>query len=160
MTEASGTNKNLQTSSNHMIYQEEPENFKPIYEIASCFVEHDDQFLLLYRLDNKSEGNKWGVPAGKIERGEEPIDALHRELQEETGYNIPKSQLDYFKKIYVKYPTHDFIYHMFHTRIEQKDQVKTNPNEHKSHDWFFPQNALELPLVRDLDACIKLFYEI
>ena len=107
-----------------MIYQEEPENFDPRFEIASCIVEHNGQFLLLQRQVGKSEGNKWGVPAGKIEPGEEPIDAIYREIQEETGYNIPKSQLTYFRKIYVRYPTYDFIYHMFNTQIEQREKVK------------------------------------
>lgn len=33
-------------------------------------------------------GNRWGIPGGKIERGESSEDALRRELQEETSLEI------------------------------------------------------------------------
>lgn len=41
-------------------------DFKPKFEVVSCFVEHDSKILLLLRQDHKSEPNTYGVPAGKV----------------------------------------------------------------------------------------------
>ena len=143
-----------------MIHREIPENFSPRFEVVSCFIEVDGQILFLHRQDEKSEGNKWGIPAGKIDDGEEAIGAMVREIQEETGLLIPSEQIMYFDKVFVRYPDYDFVYHMFHTRLDSQPEVAINEREHKDSCWVTPQDALTMDLVLDEDACIKLFYNI
>lgn len=137
-----------------------PENFNASFETVSCFCEYDGKFLLLHRQDHKSEGNKWGVPAGKIDAGENALKAMVREIKEETGFNIPSQQLIYFNKVYVRYPDYDFVYYMFHTILNQQQKVKINHKEHKNFKWVSPESALKMDLVLDLDKCVKLFYKI
>lgn len=146
-----------------MIYHEEPKDFKPWFEIVSCFLEHEGEFLILHRLPEKSEGNTWGVPAGKIDEGEVPHEAMSREMNEETGIVIPHGEFDYFKKIYVRYPNNkDFVYHMFAHKLTNRAAVSIASTEHQDYKWISPTDALgeNTNLMQDLDECIKMFYNI
>lgn len=71
-----------------MIYKNIPKRFNPRFEIVSCYVEYDGKILLLHRHAHKLEGNRWGVPAGKIASGESELDAMVREIEEETGQEL------------------------------------------------------------------------
>lgn len=141
-----------------MIYKCIPKEFNPRFEIVSCYMECGGEILLLHRQDSKSEGNRWGVPAGKIDKGENEPEAMIREIKEETGQKVLPGKLEYLKKVYVKYPEYHFIYHMFRLRMDRKPSIKLDRKEHKDHQWIRPLKALELHLVRDLDKCIRLFY--
>ncbi len=143
-----------------MIYEKCPQNFNPEFDVVSCFVECYGEILLLHRQDHKPEGNSWGVPAGKVDYGENVQETIVREIREETGFVLPSSQLSYFEKVFVKYPDYDFIYHIFHTKLNDRQKVAINRTEHKDFRWLSPENALNMPLIRDLDACIKLFYKL
>lgn len=141
-----------------MIYDNEPENFQPKFEVVSCYVESDGKILLLHRDDKKSEGDTWGVPAGKIDAGEDPESAIERELREETGLAISRDKIEYLTKVFVRYPDYDFTYHMFRTELESPSEISINPEEHKAFRWVTPKDALAMELIRDLDACIRMYY--
>jgi len=143
-----------------MIFEKEPQPFSPRFEIVSCFFEHDGKILLLHRQDHKSEGNTWGVPAGKMELGELPEQAILRELKQETGYQAKSGELSYFKKVYVQYPNYEFVYHIYHLMLSRKVDIKINPGEHKNYQWVTPTQALQEVLIPDLDACLRLFYHL
>jgi len=64
-----------------------------------------------------------------------------------------------FNKLYVKYPEYDFIDHIFHANLNRIPEVKLSSKEHKDFKWMSPKDALNLPLVKDEDSCIEMFYE-
>ena len=134
----------------------QPKNFNPKFEIVSCFIQNKDKFLLLHRQDSKPQGDTWGMPAGKIDSDENRLDAVVREVKEETGLSI--SNPDYFKTVYVKYPEFDFIYSMFYISFIERPAIKINLKEHKNFKWVTAQEALKMNLIGDLDECIKEFY--
>ena len=140
-----------------MIHKNKPENFTPKFEVVSCFVEYKNEILLLLRQDHKPEPNTYGVPAGKIDAGETPIQAMQREGREETQIDLIDAE--YFDKLYVRYPDYDFIYHMYSKKFTTRPEVTINPKEHKSFTRKTPKEALELDLIRDLDECIKIFHK-
>ncbi|MFA6105135.1 MAG: NUDIX hydrolase [Patescibacteria group bacterium] len=143
-----------------MIYLAEPEKFNQEFEVASCFIEHDGEILVLCRANHKPQGGTWGVPAGKIEENELPDETVLRELKEETGILLGKNDLRYFKTLFVRYPTYDFKYHMYSVRLSVKQAVKIDEKSHVEHRWVTPAEALKLNLIQDEDSCIKMFYNL
>lgn len=117
--------------------------------------------LLLHRQDNDDmQPNVWGLPAGKREEGESKQDGITREIQEETGLIITNQKITFHGTMYVHYPEYDFIYHSFSTSYAEKPEITLSPNEHKDYKWATPQEALQMKLITDLDACIKLYFKI
>jgi len=144
-----------------MTYRESPKDFKSKFDVTSCLLEYNGEILLLLRNDDKPEGNTWCLPGGKVDGTETTHESMIRELKEETGHSLSKeNKLIYFGKFYVRYPTYDFIYHIFYLPVTEKPFIQINPKEHKDFNWHKPTEALKLSLIPDLDSCIKLFYKI
>ena len=141
-----------------MLYNDEPSDFKSKFEVVGCFVESNGELLLLHRQDHKPEGNTWGIPSGKVDEGETPVSTVLRELKEETGFKVSTSELSYLKKLFIRFPTYDFIYHVFRTKLAERRSVKINPNEHKDARWITPEKAKQVNLIGDLREGINLFY--
>ena len=56
--------------------------------VVCALIERDGQVLMAQRPAHKHLGGKWEFPGGKIEPGETPEAALHRELHEELGCTV------------------------------------------------------------------------
>ena len=142
------------------IYLEPTPQFKPCVEVATVYIEYDSQILLLHRQNNKSEGNKWGIPGGKVEKNETPLQAVIRETKEETGFDISNQAIETLKTVYVEYnEKNHFVYHAFSTQLQgNPGSVKINFDEHKGFTWVRPVDALKMNLLQDEDACIMKNY--
>jgi len=143
-----------------MIYKNIPEDFNPRFEVVSCFVEFGGKLLFLHRLDEKSEGNKWGLPTGKIDDGEKEFDAMVRELYEETGQIVLPSVLEYLTKLFLRFPEYDFVFSLFRVKLDKLPEIIINTAEHKGYQWLAPKDIFTVEYVRDLPDCIKMFYKI
>ena len=66
-------------------------------EAAIWIMNENGEMLLQKRSATKKQNpNKWALTAGHVDAGEEPIDTMVREIQEELGVNIEKEK---FSKI-------------------------------------------------------------
>ena len=67
---------------------------RPIVIVAACvLLDGEGRVLLAKRPEGRPLAGLWEFPGGKIEAGEEPEDALLRELCEELGIAIAKQDL-------------------------------------------------------------------
>ncbi len=57
--------------------------------VVVALLEHAGRLLICQRRRDQSHAGKWEFPGGKVEDGEEPSDALARELAEELHIEIP-----------------------------------------------------------------------
>jgi 8-oxo-dGTP diphosphatase len=56
------------------------------YKTARCILYRDDEFLLAVHSSFWGRrARRWGLPGGQIERGESPLSAVARELEEELS---------------------------------------------------------------------------
>src|SRR5919202_1801411 len=58
---------------------------------GACVLDAEGRVLLLKHAFRAGSG--WGLPGGFIERGEQPEDALRRELREEVGLEIAEARV-------------------------------------------------------------------
>jgi 8-oxo-dGTP diphosphatase len=71
--------------------------------VVAALIFQDGKVLVCQRTRHQTMPLKWEFPGGKIEEGEQPRDALHRELEEELG--IDASIGDEVSRIRHQYPS-------------------------------------------------------
>ena len=130
-----------------LVFEDPPEDFVPRLEVASCYCIRNHQLLLLQRHFRKSHGNTWGVPAGKLEKDEIPVEAIKRELFEEIGIVVAESQLQFLDTLYIRQPDIDFLYHVFYLFFEIPPTIVLGLEEHQEYQWKTFQEALKMPLM-------------
>jgi 8-oxo-dGTP pyrophosphatase MutT (NUDIX family) len=102
-------------------------------------------------LQNKGNGEKWSLPAGAIELGEAPAEAVVREVWEETGLIVsPRKLLGVFggKDYRYQYPNgHQIEYNIFMFDCEiQSGELNPIDNETAELRYFHPDDMPELAL--------------
>ena len=101
-----------------------------------------------------------GLPGGTIDPPEEPLRAMQRELQEETGIEVPAEKFKFFKTLHVRFPRADFRMHMFSHELDNTPTVILDPREHKAYEWIKPAEAERLNLIRHCAETIRSFYNL
>ncbi|WP_433384782.1 NUDIX hydrolase [Actinoplanes sp. CA-142083] len=116
---------------------------------ASAIVHDDNDRLLLVR---RGDNGKWSLPAGMIDPGEQPSDAVVREVREETGVEVAIESLGGVATHPVTYPNGDrcdYMHVWFRCR-PTGGQARPDGDESLEVGWFAPD---ELP---ELDEWAKL----
>lgn len=77
---------------------------RPMKRVVAALIVKDRHILVCQRTRHQTMPLKWEFPGGKIEEGEQPRDALRRELDEELG--IAATIGDEVARICHEYPNH------------------------------------------------------
>ena len=133
--------------------------FTQTFGVVGAIIEKDGKFLLAREAWRKGpDFGKWNQPAGWLEVGEDPIEAIKREVEEEAGYKFT--------------PTHILgIYSLVRSDIAEAlggtphalkiifiGRISEDRNNHLHDDisetkWFSPEEIEEMRIdtLRDLD---------
>jgi len=92
-------------------------------------------------------GHRWGIPGGKIRRGETSLDALRREMREETALEIDDIQFaivqDCINSPEFQRPEHFLL--LNYVALARSTAVRLN-DEAEDFLWLTPADALSLDL--------------
>ena len=115
-------------------------NTKNKLKAAVGLVKKDNKVLLV-QLPGwyANEANKWVLPGGMVDRGETPLQAVTREIFEETNINVQKVE-----KIFETKDTSTEIY-FFECEYESGEIIH-QAEEIDSAAWFTPLQLQELDL--------------
>jgi len=136
------------SASVHMPQPAQPKRVPRDYPVATvgALVFNPEGKVLLVRTHKWS--HTYGIPGGKIEKGEETVAALHREIREETGLAISDVEFvlvqDCIDSPEFHVPNSHFLLFNYTART-QSTEVRLN-DEAQSYVWIDPREALALHL--------------
>jgi 8-oxo-dGTP diphosphatase len=123
--------------------------------VVAALILQDGKLLVCQRTRHQTMPLKWEFPGGKIEEGEQPRDALRRELDEELG--IQGTIGDEIARIQHEYPNGGMVELRFYVVRDYKGELENRI--FKDMQWSLPKDLpkfdfleADLTLVNDLAA--------
>jgi len=123
--------------------------------VVAGLIVKDGKLLVCQRTRHQTMPLKWEFPGGKIEEGEQPRDALRRELEEELGIHATIG--DEIRRIQHEYPNGGKVELRFFVVREYAGPLENRI--FRDMQWTEPKNLpgfdfleADLTLVKDLAA--------
>lgn len=128
-----------------------------LLHVAICFCEFKEKILFLQRSNYGKEPGTWTAPGGKVNKGEDPVDAGVREFSEETGILLNKDILKSKGSFVAGTVEQPLMIHLFQARIIEQPIVKLSI-EHQTYRWCSLEEIWELPLISGAHRCLDIIY--
>lgn len=114
-----------------------------------CLIHKDGAYLLQDR--RREDWKGYTLPGGHIEKGESVVDAVIREMKEETGLTVRHPRLCGVKQ----FPIEGGRYVVFLFETDQFEGELTGSEEGEMH-WVRPEELATVPLVDDFEALLRV----
>ncbi len=120
----------------------------PKKQVVTCFIQRNNKFLVLQRARQDEQYGLWGIPGGKLDKGELPIPGLMREVLEETGLDLSKSHIELLDTA-LSCTSCDGQYglYLYHAKITTRKRVVIGYEEHLAYRWVTLQEFERLDLL-------------
>lgn len=104
--------------------------------VAATVVRRGDEILFVKRGIEPGKG-EWSLPAGFLEYEEEPAKGATRELEEETGLEVPQEELDVFETMNIeRFPGQRLVAFIFSVDAEKTSgQISAGDDAEKARFW-------------------------
>jgi 8-oxo-dGTP diphosphatase len=105
------------------------------------------QVLLTKRRPDRTDwAGLWGVPAGRLQEGEEVEQALVRELAEESG--LLAREFEFLETVYAQEPTthRRYVHNLYLVSRWEGEPENRSPDEHETIAWVGAADVARLPM--------------
>ena len=111
--------------------------------VTAGIMTNQGEVLIAQRKEGSARGLLWEFPGGKLKDGEEPREALRRELREELGIEVEVGRI--FEAVFHIYPEHPILLLAYRCRIE-----KGHPQPLGCHEvrWVPIKELAKLPMAK------------
>lgn len=120
----------------------------------AIIVNSENKILLLQRSDKSSLGGKWSLPGGALEEGENPYEAIQREIDEETELKVTDIKPFHIKSSQNK--DKDFVVIVGYICKIVSEKITLNW-EHTDFKWLTKEEALKMELTNDAKTFLEEF---
>jgi len=117
-----------------------------------CLIHKGDEYLLQDRV--KKDWKGFTLPGGHVEKGESIVDAVIREMKEETGLTIFNPKLCGVKQ----FPIIDGRYIVFLFRADEFEGEVVSSEEGAMH-WVNKAELSSVNKVNDLDELLQVMFD-
>jgi len=109
--------------------------------VSAALIIEQGRILVTQRKEESSHGLLWEFPGGKVKEGEDPREALRRELREELDVEAEVGTI--FDAVFYSYPEYPVLLLVYRCQIG-----KGSPKPIGCHDlrWVSLMELLELPM--------------
>lgn len=137
-----------------------------------CYLERGDSYLMLHRVKKEKDINKdkWIGVGGHLENDESPEECIQREIREETGYDIPLTELKYRAVVTFVTENGDYeLMNLFTAKAPQHEPIDCDEGElvwvKKSEIYSLNLWEGDRIFLKKLDECkdffsLKLSYDV
>lgn len=119
-----------------------------------CLIYDGDRILLQNRV--KKDWKGYTLPGGHVEPGESIVEAVIREMKEETGLTIRQPQLCGVKQFPIKNDGHGegrYLVFLFKTNQFEGELVSS---EEGKMEWVRRDELADVPIVNDLEELLQV----
>lgn len=133
--------------------------------ISIGLIQYKEKLLLTRRIQPEYPQwhHRWGFPGGKINPGEEPLEALHREIFEETKLNINSPRLlgvytHHWQTMKGTQQTFILVYHCY----ADHDHVILKLDENDEFIWEKAESIIKMNNLLDgtIEMLQKFYFEL
>ena len=134
------------------------QNSRKIHLTVNNFIRFENKVLFLQRaLDKKWDPGKLNGVGGKVEPGEDFLQANIRETKEETGYELNEKTCKFFGIVRIETAEEEWIIVMFKSEVNSAEIPNGNQTEDGTFLWLSEEevNGGKYEFVSDLEGYFR-----